>query len=437
VTPVDPTGQRALSKASWRILPLLFLGYGIAYIDRLNISFAALQMNQELHFTAVVYGLGGGLFFLSYALFEVPSNLLLIRLGARRWIARIMLTWGVIAVAMMFVRTPLQFYIARFLLGAAEAGFFPGVLYYLTQWFPAAYRGRAISRFYFAFPISAAVMGALAGPLLALNGRLGLAGWQWLFLVEGLPAILLGVVILFALPEIPSRAGWLSQQERQWLEDQLSLQAAVGAPEPRQRDGILQMLMDPKVLMIGLCNVFVLGSSYAFGLSAPAVLKTATQWTTAQVGLFMSATAIVGAFTMVFNGSHSDRYRERYLHTIIPLAVVACALLSMGISTAAWTIPPAYFVYYTAYTALQATFWLIPADSLRGRSAAVGLAGVGSIGMLGSFAGPIIWGVMKDRTGTFAAGLLTLAIANLIAATLLSIARYRTRTNVAASVATS
>ena len=165
----DGVGTAALSKASWRLLPLLFLGYGIAYVDRLNIAFAALQMNQDLHFSDTVYGLGGGLFFLSYACCEVPSNLLLLRFGARRWIARIMLTWGLIAAGMMFVETPTQFYVMRFLLGAAEAGFFPGVLYYLSEWFPAAHRGRAISRFYFAFPISAALMGALAGPLLGLK----------------------------------------------------------------------------------------------------------------------------------------------------------------------------------------------------------------------------------------------------------------------------
>jgi ACS family tartrate transporter-like MFS transporter len=200
------TGRTALNKASWRILPLLFLGYGIAYVDRLNISFAALQMNQDLHFSAIVYGLGGGLFFLSYAFFEVPSNLLLLRFGARRWIARIMVTWGILAAGMMFVRTPTQFYAMRFLLGMAEAGFFPGVVCFLMQWFPAEYRGRAISRFYIAYPLSAVVMGAIAGPLLGLDGHFELAGWQWLFLVEGLPAVLLGGVILVCLPNSPAQA---------------------------------------------------------------------------------------------------------------------------------------------------------------------------------------------------------------------------------------
>ncbi len=186
----DTVGRSALRKASWRLLPLIGLGYGIAYMDRINISFAALRMNDDLGFSATVYGLGGGLFFVSYALLEVPSNVMLMKFGARRWIARIMFTWGVIAVGMMFVKTPMQFYVMRFLLGAAEAGFFPGVVFYLMHWFPAHERGRAISRFYVALPLSSILMGSIAGALLGLDGQLGLKGWQWLFLVEGLPAIL-------------------------------------------------------------------------------------------------------------------------------------------------------------------------------------------------------------------------------------------------------
>src|SRR5580658_11140623 len=203
-------GRSALAKASWRLLPLIGLGYGVAYMDRINISFAALQMNHDLGFSASIYGFGGGLFFLSYAAGEAPSNLALVRFGARRWIARIMFTWGLVATAMLFVRTPLEFYIARFCLGAAEAGFFPGVVYYLMQWFPAEERGRAISRFYVSLPLSGVVMGSVAGSLLDLNGVAGLAGWQWLFLVEGAPALILAVVIFVALPDKPADAPWLT-----------------------------------------------------------------------------------------------------------------------------------------------------------------------------------------------------------------------------------
>lgn len=250
----DDVGSTALRKAFWRLLPLLFLGYALAYVDRVNISFAALQMNKDLHFSATVYGLGGGLFFLSYACCEVPSNLLLLRFGARRWIARIMLTWGLIAAGMMFVKTPTQFYVMRLLLGAAEGGFFPGVVFYLTQWFPAAYRGRAISRFYFSSPISTAVMGAVAGPLLGLDGRLHLAGWQWLFLLEGVPAVLLAGVIFLCLADSPAEASWLTAAERDWLQNRLAQEASqAGRAVDR---GFARALVDRTVLWLGLSNFF-------------------------------------------------------------------------------------------------------------------------------------------------------------------------------------
>jgi MFS transporter, ACS family, tartrate transporter len=205
-------GHSALRKAGLRFLPLIALGFGIANIDRANISFASLQMNRDLHFSASIYGLGAGLFFLSYAACELPSNLLLVRFGARRWIARIMFTWGVIAMGMMFVKTPLQFFVMRLSLGAAEAGFFPGVVFYLMQWFPAEMRARALSRFYVAVLLSSVLMGVIAGALLNLQGRLGLAGWQWLFFIEGLPAVLLSILFLTYLPDKPAEAKWLTEE---------------------------------------------------------------------------------------------------------------------------------------------------------------------------------------------------------------------------------
>jgi ACS family tartrate transporter-like MFS transporter len=431
--PGEDVGRAALTKASWRLLPLLFLGYGIAYMDRLNISFAALQMNQDLHFSATVYGLGGGLFFLSYAFFEVPSNLLLMRFGARRWIARIMLTWGLLAAGMMFVRTPMQFYVMRFLLGMAEAGFFPGVLFYLTQWFPTEYRGRAISRFYIAFPITSAVMGAVAGPLLSLDGHLGLAGWQWLFLAEGTPAVLLAAVVLACLPSSPAQAAWLTEEERRWLHSRLSAEAStLGATE---HPGVLRVLLNRKVLALGICNLCIFGASYSFTLSAPAVLKGVTHWGVAKVGLVMSVAALLGALSMVLNGAHSDRHRERYFHAAIPLGLVACAYAVIGLSTTPWVVIPAYVFGYACYAAAQAAFWLIPSDALRGQSAAVGLAAVGSIGMLGAFVGPYAWGLAKDYTGDYRAGLLCVAISFTAAAALLLIIRHLARRAHAVAVA--
>jgi MFS transporter, ACS family, tartrate transporter len=429
----DAIGTAALGKASRRLLPLLFLGYGFAYIDRLNIGFAALQMNQQLHFSATVYGLGGGLFFLSYALCEVPSNLLLLRFGARRWIARIMISWGLIAAGMLFVRTPTQFYVMRFLLGVAEAGFFPGVLYYLTQWFPASYRGRAISRFYVAYPLGAAVMGALAGPLLSLDGQLGLAGWQWLFLVEGAPAVLLGAVILVFLPDTPTEAQWLTEAERAWIESRLAAEAeTLGVVRDR---GFAQALLDRRVWLLGLCNICIFGASYSFGLSAPTVLKDVTHWSAGHVGLLISGTALLGALLMVSNGAHSDRKGERYLHAVLPLSLVAGAFLAIGLSMTALIVVPAYVVYYGCYAAAQGAFWLIPSDSLRGRSAAGGLAAIGCIGMLGAFIGPLAWGLAKDRTGHYQLGLLSISISFGAAVLLLLLIRRLARSARAATPA--
>ena len=197
---------------------MIGVGYGMAYMDRVNVSFASLQMNRDLGFSATAYGVGAGLFFVGYALCEVPSNLLLLRFGARRWLARIMFTWGLLAAAMLFVRTPVEFNVLRFLLGMAEAGFFPGIIYYLTLWFPAKTRARAVSRFYIALPLSSTVMGSLAGWLLGLGGKLGLAGWQWLFLLEGLPSVLFSVVMWRVLPDTPSQAAWLTADEKTWIE---------------------------------------------------------------------------------------------------------------------------------------------------------------------------------------------------------------------------
>src|SRR3984885_4200317 len=241
-------GESALRKASLRLLPVIGVGYGLSYMDRINISFASLQMNRDLHFSASVYGFGAGLFFIGYALCEVPSNLLLLRFGARRWLARIMITWGLLAAATMFVRSPLEFNVLRFLLGMAEAGFYPGVIFYLTLWFPARMRARAGSRFYISLPLSSVVMGSLAGWLLGLGGKLGLAGWQWLFLVEGLPTAVFSLVILKMLPDGPAKATWLTAEEKAWLEGQLKAdgeKAHLG-----HSASVARALLEPKVWMI-------------------------------------------------------------------------------------------------------------------------------------------------------------------------------------------
>src|SRR5271154_7118734 len=252
-------GQTTLKKIAWRLLPLFALGYGVAIMDRNNIGFAALQMNRDLHFSASTYGLGAGLFSIGYALCEIPSNLLLYHFGARRWIARIMLTWGILAMGMALIKSPLHLYVMRFLLGMAEAGFFPGIAYYLSQWFPARMRARAISRFYVAAPIAAILSGVLTGPLLSLGGTLGVSGWQWLFLMEGLPPVLLSIVFLIHLPNDPGEAKWLSLSERTWLADQLEKDA----PRQGRHTSLAQTFLDLRIWQLGLLAFCLLTCAYS------------------------------------------------------------------------------------------------------------------------------------------------------------------------------
>jgi MFS transporter, ACS family, tartrate transporter len=376
-------------------------------------------------FQRPVYGLGGGLFFLAYALFEVPSNLLLLRVGARRWLARIMLTWGLLAMGMMFVRTPLEFYIVRFLLGAAEAGFFPGVIYYLMRWFPPDQRGRAISRFYVAYPLSSVFMGGVAGALLGLHGRLGLAGWQWLFLVEGLPALAMSVVFLTRLPEAPAEAAWLSSDEKAWLARRLVLSGAAD-PDPTGH-GVRQALANPMVLAMGAVNLLYLGTGYAFTLSAPGLLDGATHLGATWVGYLVAVGGSLGALAMMATAWSADRTGERYFHLAAPLVLEAAGYAIMSL----WHTPPAmigaYLLTAIAHAGTAAVFWLIPSDGLRDRSAAVGIAVINAIGMLGSFSAPYIWGILKDHTGSFDVGLMCLPVLLLLAAGIVLALRFGRR----------
>ncbi len=414
----DRVVREAVRKANWRLLPLLALGYGTAYMDRVNISFASLEMNRDLHFSASVYGFGAGLFFLSYAACEIPSNLLLLRFGARRWLARIMLSWGVLAIGMMFVRTPLEFYVMRFLLGVAEAGFFPGVLFYLMQWFPPGARARAVSRFYVSLPLSSAVMGSIAGALLGLRGSMGLAGWQWLFLVEGLPAIALSVVFLRALPDTPADAPWLNAAEQQAL---LSAVVAAGGIESgiRSQDRAhhpLQALKEPRVWLIGVLCLSMLSCNYAFAFSAPAIVQNLTGFTTARVGLLIAIAGLLGGAAMLGNAAHSDHARERYWHVIVPFVLIAMGFAIGGTAINPGLAVPALLLTMVANSALQGPLLATPGDFLKGDTAAAGLATLNMIGMFGGFLGPYWMGVARDLSGDYRRGLVTLAAPALLAA---------------------
>ncbi|HYL63275.1 MAG TPA: MFS transporter [Candidatus Methylomirabilis sp.] len=419
----DRIGASALRKASVRLIPLIAIAYGVAYTDRVNISFAALQMNRDLHFSASAYGLGAGLFFLSYAACEIPSNLLLYRFGARRWIARIMFTWGLLAMGMMFVKTPLQFYAVRFLLGMSEAGFFPGVVYYLSQWFPANARARTVSGFYVALPLSSVFMGVLAGALLNLQGRLSLAGWQWLFLAEGLPAVILSVAFLFYLPNTPTEAKWLTAEERDWLVDQLRVgNSSIGE---RHAEGALRAILNPRVWQLGIYLLCIYIGFYAFSFSAPVLIQQATGLNNTNVGFAIAIMGILGALGLVLNGHHSDRAGERYWHLIVPCLLIGAAFVVGGLTVAPIFAIPAYAIIFVAFNATAGPSWAIASSFLTGRSAAAGIATANTIAIVGGFVGPYWMGRAKDFTGNYQTGLLTLAIPAFAGAAILLFMRNR------------
>lgn len=401
-------------KTSLRLLPIIGIGYCLAYMDRINISFASLQMNHDLHFSASVYGFGAGLFFIGYALCEVPSNLLLLHFGARRWLARIMFTWGLLAAAMMFVRTPLAFNTLRLLLGMAEAGFYPGVVYYLTLWFPAGMRARAVSRFYIALPLSSVVMGSVAGWLLGLGGKLGLSGWQWLFLVEGLPTALFSLVILKMLPDNPAQASWLTAAEKDWLAQQLKAdgeKAHLG-----HSAGVTQALVSPKVWMIGAYFFCALTANYAYGFSAPAILQAATGWSVTNVGLVVACFGLAGAAGMLLNSAHSDRSGERALHCIVPCVVMAAGYLTASYAKEPWLVVAGLAAGFIAFTSMLGAANAVPMQFLAGRAAAAGLAAMNTITMFSGFLGPYWMGRMRDLTGGYELGLRGLVVPSLGAA---------------------
>ena len=422
-----------MRKASWRILPLLGLGYLAAYVDRANISFAATQMNSDLHFSATIYGLGAGLFFLSYALFEVPSNLLLVRFGARRWLARIMITWGLLAASMMFVRTPIQFCILRFLLGFAEAGFFPGVIYYTAQWFPLAQRGRAVSRFYASGPLSVIIMGMVSGPLLKLDGVCGLRGWHWLFLLEGLPAVLVGLLILMWLPDLPASSPWLNADEKRWIAEALS------ADEARLGDSghhsVWKALRNPVVLQLGVIGAFGIGSFYALNLSAPTLLMAGTGLDIIRVGYLTSIAGVLGAVGMLFTGFLSDRLGSRFGVLLAAVLLMAAGSAIVAFAAAPATLIAGYLLFMLAWTSVTNSQVLLWADLLPRKSLAVGCAAINAMNFVGGFLGPYLWGWAKDATGNYTLALIVMCAAMLTAGAMVVALRASTRRRQALAIA--
>jgi len=408
--------ERTMSKVGWRLLPFLLLLYIVAWFDRVNISFAALQMNADLGFSKTVYAFGAGVFFVSYAAFELPSNLILARVGARLWIARIMITWGVLSVAMLFVKGPSSYYALRFLLGLAEAGFLPGVIYYLSNWYPSSARARAVSWFMLAIPLAPVIGGPLAGVILGLDGWHGLEGWQWLFLLEGLPAVLLGVVVLFYLTDAPEQARWLEPAEREWLAT--TVRAEQAAAERRHGIDLSGALKHPTVWLLCLILFACQTGSYGLQFWVPLIVQGMAGFTNLEIGLISAIPYAVAAIGMILIGASSDRSGERLLHVAIPTAVGAVGFVVSAFYTSPVPGMIALTIAAVGVIGTRGPFWALPTRFLNGRAAAGGIALINLIASIGGFVGPYAVGYLTDLSGTYAAGMWFLALLMLLGALL-------------------
>lgn len=404
---VDPIAESALRKVRWRLIPFLFILYIVAYLDRVNVGFAAIDMNRDLGFSAAVYGLGSGIFFLSYTLLEVPSNLIGARVGPRLWIARIMLTWGLLSSAMIFVNSAASFYVIRFLLGAAEAGFFPGVILYLTLWFPQRERARAVGLFMTATAMAGVIGAPISSALLRMEGVWGLHGWQWLFLLEGLPAILLVPVVLSYMTERPADAKWLSADERAWLVREMEAEhVASGQAIVTLRAA----LGSPRLWIVSLPYFCIVIAFYGISFFLPQILQSVSEFGSATVVLLTAIPYVAATIGLVVVGARSDRARERRWHVAAPclIGAVGFVLTVLVPATPAFALTTLSIAAFGIWGTLG-PFWAIPTALLRGTAAAGGIALVNSIGNIGGFVGPYLMGWIRDATGGYTAGLLTLA----------------------------
>lgn len=405
---MDVVNEKAvMQKVFWRLVPLLMALYVVSYIDRINVGFAALTMNKDLGLSAHAYGWGAGIFFLGYCLFEVPSNLLLQRVGARRWIARILITWGTLSCAMALVQGPISFLVLRFLLGVAEAGFFPGVILYLSYWFPARYRARIVAAFMLSIPLAIAIGAPLSTWILQLDGWHGLKGWQWLFIIEGLPAVLGTFAVLRYLTERPAVAGWLSANEKAWLEQQLAAdrEAAAGV---KTSSTLSQVFRNPAVLALSFIYFCGTGANLGLSFFLPQMIKQ-QGYTNLQVGFLTSVPYLVGCVGMLVIGYLSDRTRERRLFLALTLVLASAGLAMAAVfGGSVWSII-ALCVAAIGILGCKGPFWPLSYSFMSGTAMAGGIAFINSIGNLGGFAGPYAIGWIKDSTGGFEGGLYAIA----------------------------
>jgi MFS transporter, ACS family, tartrate transporter len=418
---MHPLEARTIAKVSKRLVPFLIICYFVAYLDRVNVSFAALTMNQDLGLSQTAFGFGAGIFFIAYFIFEVPSNLLLERFGARKWIARIMLSWGILSGAMAFIPNIARatglgnehsFYLLRVLLGAAEAGFFPGIIFYLTLWFPSEYRARIVGYFMAAIPLSTVIGAPISGLLLYLHGGLGFAGWQWLFVIEAVPAIILAGVVFFYLTDRPADAAWLAPDERSWLAERLEI-------ERRHRETlynytVTQALVNPRVIGLSLVYFGAVATNYGLSFFLPQIVK-AFGMNTFLTTLVSAAPYVIGLIGMVWWGRRSDRMAERRFHAALPLFLAAAGIaVSTALDDPTLKMLSLCVAGFGIFACLP-VFWTLPTAFLSGAAAAAGIAVINSIGNLAGFAGPFAMGWIKDHTGSYAGGLLLLAALGIIA----------------------
>ena len=407
-------------KITWKLIPFLCFCYLAAYLDRINIGFAKLQMQDQLQFSETAFGLGAGLFFVGYILFEVPSNLILERVGARIWIARIMITWGLLSACTLLVTSTTQFYVLRFLLGVAEAGFLPGVLYYLTTWFPTHRRGRVIALFMIGLPLSSVIGGPLSGWIMSHFDQMGgLRGWQWLFLLEALPSVLLGVLAFWALPNTYHQAKWLSATEKALLQEQLRADDSHASHSPRRfRDGFFNL----KVWMIGGIDFSILLSAYAMGFWMPTLIRNAGISDTFHIGLLTALPSVAALAGLLLIGASSDKYRERRWHIIVPFLVGAVAMASSTFFSHNVVATVALFaVASAAILGAVPVFFSLPATFLTGTAAATGFALACSLANIAGLVSNSLMGLAIDITGS-SAGAMWFFAASLLLSCLLVIA---------------
>lgn len=418
--------SRVVHKLRRRILPFAILLYFVSFLDRVNVGFAAFSMNKAIGLSPAEFGFGGGVFFIGYIVFQVPSNMILYRVGARQWIARVVVAWGIVSAGSAFVVGPYSFYAMRFLLGLAEAGFFPGILLYLTLWFPARHRAVAIAAFMAAAPLSTAIGSPISGAIMELPRIAGLSDWQWLFILEALPAILLGFVVMKILADGPEDAPWLETEEREWLIAKLLEERASSGPGSNGLNSAWHALRDPRVLGLAVIYSGTSAGLYAVGLWSPLIIKQ-FGFSPMAVGWLNTVPSIIAAAGMILWARSSDKKLERSWHVAIPCALACAGLVWAGLAQAAIPAIVALTIVNFGSNASKGPLWAVPSLFLSGAGAAAGIAWINSLGNIGGFVGPILIGWMKGRWGSYAGGLDAVGGMLAISAALMLIMSRHTR----------